>query len=140
MAFRSPLPLRAYTPAATALVAIFYAARPLPGAGAITIVTDTWTNHSHDQFQSGDTPGSPLFTQSTNSAGTPVYTIGPANGLAGSISAPGGTPTGSSTTVSGTININGNATSAGADPIPGNADDWLNGNQIPAGVTLSFNV
>jgi hypothetical protein len=140
MSFRSQFPRRAYTLAAFALMAIFYAAGPLPGAGAITIVTDTGTNHSHDQFQAGDSPGSPFFTQSTNSTTGQVYTIGPSNGLAGSISAPGGTPTGSSTTVSGTININGNATSAGADTIPGNADDWLNGNQIPAGVTLSFNV
>jgi hypothetical protein len=111
----------------------------LPATRAVTITDTTATNHSHDQFMAGDTPRSPFFTSSVNSDTAQVYTIGPSNGLAGSIAAPGGTPTGSSTTTSGTITINGTATSVGVDATPGTADDWLNGNQIPVGVTLSFN-
>jgi hypothetical protein len=112
-------------------------------AQAITIAGRGFSNHSHDQFSTTTSAGSPFFTGSTNSTNGTQYTIGPSNGLTGSIrtpNGPGASPTGSSTTVSGNVTITGNATSVGADATASTADDWLNGNNIPVGVTLSYDV
>jgi hypothetical protein len=118
----------------------------LPGSStrAVQISSRLTSNHSHDQFNNTPpTPGSPFFTGTTNSTNGTEYTIGPSNGLTGSIktpNGPGASPTGSSTLVSGAVTINGNATSAGADLTPDTADDWLDGNRLPAGVQLKFDV
>ncbi|BBO35833.1 PEP-CTERM sorting domain-containing protein [Lacipirellula parvula] len=112
-------------------------------AQAITVTGRGFSNHSHDQFSTTTSAGSPFFTGSTNSSDGTQYTIGPSNGLTGSIrtpNGPGSSPTGSSTTVSGHVSITGNATSVGADAAAGTADDWLNGNGVPAGVTLSYDI
>ena len=42
-------------------------------------------------------------------------------------------------TTNGSFNISGTSTSAGADLTAGTADDWLDGNGVPAGITLNFN-
>jgi hypothetical protein len=113
-------------------------------AQAVTVSGRSFSNHSHDQFN--DTPPmphSPYFTSSFNATDGTEYILSPANGLAGSIktpNGPGASPVGPATTVSGTVTINGSATSAGADLTPGTEDDWLNGNNVPAGVTLTYDV
>ena len=119
------------------------AGTPLTPALAVQINGRGFTNHSHDQFSDPALASSPFFTGALNSDLTTQYLPAPSNGLAGSIktpNGPGASPAGSSTTISGRVTINGNATSAGADAIVGNEDDWLNGNSLPAGVTLSYDV
>ena len=126
----------------TPLLAAALAGFGLPAADAVEITGVGFTNHSHDQF-SDVTPGSPFFTGTVNSNNGTQYVTGPSNGLHGSIKTPNSTvdsPTGPSTTVSGRVTINGTATAAGADLIPDTADDWLDGNNLPAGVTLSYDV
>ncbi|MBA4105341.1 MAG: hypothetical protein C0485_06250 [Pirellula sp.] len=111
-------------------------------ADAVEITGVGFTNHSHDQF--GDvTPGSPFFTGTVHSTNGTQYVTGPSAGLHGSIRTPNSTvdsPIGPSTTVSGRVTIAGNANAAGVDLTPGTADDWLNGNNVPAGITLSYDV
>ena len=111
-------------------------------AQAIEITGLGFSNHSHDQF--GDvTPGSPFFTGTVHATNGTQYVTGPSNGLSGSIKTLNSTvdsPLGPSTTVSGRVTINGNATAAGVDLAPGTADDWLDGNTLPAGVTLSYDL
>ena len=82
------------------------------------------TNFSHN-INPG--PFSPFFTETTDSNNGTVYDFTDDNGLAGSIVS-GTTDT---TTVSGTIEIVGTATAAG---------DFLDGNQLPEGVTLSYDL
>lgn len=110
----------------------------LAAADAVEISGAGFTNHTHDQF--GDvTPGSSFFTGTVHATNGTQYVTGPSAGLHGSIKTPNSTvdcPIGSSTTVSGRVTINGNATEAGADLTPGTADDWHDGNNLPAGVTL----
>ena len=83
------------------------------------------TNFSHNI---GDpvAPVSPFFTQTTGDDGT-VFDFAAAFGLAGSIV----TGEADTTTVSGTVQIVGNATAA---------NDFSTGNQLPTGVTLSYDV
>lgn len=115
-------------------------------AQAVQISGLGFTEHTHGGFTS--TPiavESPFFTTLRDTAASPAidYVAAPASGLKGSIKTPNGPgtdPTGPSTTVSGRVSILGNATSAGVDATPGTADDWMNGNTIPLGVTLSFDV
>lgn len=71
-------------------------------------------------------PFSPFFTQGVGVDGT-VYDYTPENGLSGSIVA----GTANSTTVSGTIDVVGNATAA---------NNFSDGNQLPEGVTLSYDL
>lgn len=126
----------------TPLLAAAVAAFGLSAADALEITGAGFTNHSHDQF--GDvTPGSPFFTGTVHATNGTQYVTGPSNGLHGSIKTPNSTvdsPVGPSATVSGRVTITGNATAAGADVTPGTADDWLDGNNLPAGVTLSYDV
>lgn len=81
------------------------------------------TNFSHN-INPG--PFSPFFTQATGSDGT-VYDFTGERGLVGSIVS-GAADT---TTVSGTVEIVGNATAA---------NDFSNGNRLPQGVTLSYDL
>ena len=130
------------SPALAALLSGLLTGVAATPAQAVTIAGRGFSNHSHDNFSNPPSPGSPFFTGSTNSNGT-QYTISPSNGLAGSIrtpNGPGASPIGSSTTVSGHVTITGSATSVGADATANTADDWLNGNNIPTGVTLSYDV
>ena len=131
------------SPALAALLSGLLSGAAVTPAHAITITGRGFSNHSHDQFSSTTSAGSPFFTGSTNSQDGTQYTISPSNGLAGSIRTPNGpgpSPTGSSTSISGRVTIIGNATSVGADAIANTADDWLNGNGVPAGVTLSYDI
>lgn len=115
----------------------------LTPALAVQINGRGFTNHSHDQFSDAANASSPFFTGALNADLVTQYLPKPSNGLAGSIKTPNGpgtSPAGSSTTISGRVTITGNATSAGADTIVGNEDDWLNGNSLPVGVTLSYDV
>ncbi|WP_428306664.1 hypothetical protein [Lacipirellula sp.] len=131
------------SPALIALLTGWLAGVAVTPAQAITITGRGFSNHSHDQFSTTTSAGSPFFTGSTNSTDGTQYTIGPSNGLTGSIrtpNGPGSSPTGSSTTVSGHVTITGNATSVGADATADTADDWLNGNGVPTGVTLSYDI
>lgn len=126
----------------TPLLAAAVASAGLTSAPAVEITGLGYTNHSHDQF--GDvTPGSPFFTGTVHATNGTQYVTGPSNGLHGSIKTPNSSvdsPTGSSTNITGRVTIVGNATAAGADLTPDTADDWLNGNTLPAGVTLSYDV
>jgi hypothetical protein len=128
----------------TPLLAAAVAGFGLPSALGVEITGLGFTNHSHDQF--GDataTPGSPFFTGTVHATNGTQYVTGPSGGLHGSIKTPNSTvdsPFGSSTTVSGRVTINGTATAAGVDLTLGTADDWLDGNNLPAGVTLSYDV
>lgn len=136
--------MRRIVPILLPLLAVAAASTQLPLAAAIEISGRSSTNHSHDNFnETTPTQSSPFFTSALHATNGTQYIIGPANGLAGSIKTPNGpgdSPVGSSTTVSGTITINGNANSLGPDGIAGTADDWLNGNNIPAGVVLSYGI
>ena len=128
----------------TPLLAAAVAGFGLSSAPAVEITGLGFTNHSHDQF--GDataTPGSPFFTGTVHATNGTQYVTEPSNGLRGSIKAPNSTvdsPTGSTTNITGRVTIVGNATAVGADAIPNTADDWLDGNTLPAGVTLSYDV
>lgn len=131
------------SPALAALLSGLLTGVAATPAQAITITGRGFSNHSHDQFSTTTSAGSPFFTGSTHSTNGTQYTIGPSNGLTGSIrtpNGPGSSPIGSSTTISGHVTITGSATSVGADATANTADDWLNGNNIPVGVTLSYDV
>lgn len=94
----------------------------LSGSSQAALISGTAnTGHSHNT----GTLESPFFSEATNQSGSPTYNWMPANGLAGSIVS----GSASSTTVAGTITINGNSTSGGG---------FTDGNSVPAGVTLSF--
>ncbi|MBL9162093.1 MAG: hypothetical protein JNL18_05045 [Planctomycetaceae bacterium] len=126
----------------TPLIAAALLSFALASAEAVQVTGVGYTNHSHDQF--GDPiPGSPFFKGTVNSNNNTQYVTGPSAGLSGSIKTPNSTvdaPIGASTAVSGRVTINGNATEAGVDATVGTADDWLDGNNLPAGVTLSYDV
>jgi hypothetical protein len=105
-----------------------------------------FTDHTHGGFNM--TPivvESPFFAavRDTTGGNTDYITV-PAGGLIGSIKTPNHPSAefsaGSSTTVQGRVSVVGNATSAGFDLTPGTADDWLDGNTVPTGVTLSYDV
>ena len=128
----------------TPLLAAAVASASQSSALAVEITGLGFTNHSHDQF--GDAtavPGSPFFTGTVHATNGTQYVTEPANGLHGSIKSPNSTvdsPTGSTTNITGRVTIVGNATAAGVDLTPNTADDWLDGNTLPAGVTLSYDV
>ena len=82
------------------------------------------TNFSHN-INPG--PFSPFFTEATDANNGTVYSFTDDNGLTGSIVS----ATSNSTTVGGTVTVVGNATAA---------NDFSNGNQLPEGVTLSYDV
>jgi hypothetical protein len=106
-------------------------------ASAVEINGLGFSNHSHDNFN--DTPpnaSSPFFTSTlhANAANGTQYFLSASNGLAGSVKTPNGpddSPFGPTTVVSGRVTIVGNSTSAG---------EWLDGNTLPSGVRLSFDV
>lgn len=132
---RSPRKIASFVIAASAALG-------LNSAQAVQVSGIRVTNHSQDQFDTA-TPGSPFFKGTVHATNNTQYVTGPANGLTGSIKTPNSTvdaPVGSSTTVSGRITFNGNATSKGVDLILGTADDWLDGNAVPAGVKLGLDV
>ena len=93
-----------------------------PTAGANVALTVF--NHN---IGDGSMPDSFFVTQATDADNGTVYNFVPTNGLAGSIVA-GSADT---TTVSGTIQIVGNATAAA---------NFLDGNNLPEGVTLSYDL
>ena len=82
-----------------------------------------FTNYSHN------TGGlvSPFFTQATDQSNGTIYEFAADFGLAGSIVAGAA----DRTTVSGTVEIVGNATAA---------NDFANGNQLPEGMTLTYDL
>ena len=82
------------------------------------------TNFSHN-INPG--PFSPFFTEATDANNGTVYDFTPATGLGGSIVA----ASADTTNVSGTVTIVGNAIAA---------DDFTSGNQLPQGVTLSYDL
>ena len=93
-----------------------------PTAGANVALT----NFNHN-IGDGSMPESFFVTQATDANNGTVYNFIPASGLAGSIVA-GSADT---TTVSGTVQIVGNATAAA---------NFSNGNNLPEGVTLSYDL
>jgi hypothetical protein len=76
---------------------------------------------------------SPFFTSALD--GAPVN---PSGGWAPTTLVQAATASATSSSPRKTYNIVGNSTSAGADLTPGTSDDWLDGNGIPAGITLAF--
>lgn len=133
---------RIATPLILTLLAVAASSVQGQSAAAIEITGRAFSNHSHDGFNDAtDTQSSPFFTNTVDASTNRQFTIGPSSGLAGSIKTPNGSSaslSGPSTTVSGTVTINGNANALGADGLPDTADDWRNGNSIPAGVSLSY--
>jgi hypothetical protein len=99
-----------------------------PSAHAVTVAKTRTVDVNSSQLES------PYFTESADGVVAPTPT---ANGWAPASPTKAGAV--SSTTPRGVFAIAGNATSAGVDATPGTADDWLNGNGIPAGLTLNFN-
>ena len=81
-------------------------------------------NYSHN-INPG--PFSPFFTEAVDADNGTVYNYTPANGLEGTIVA----SSSDTTTVSGTVTIVGNATAA---------DDFTSGNQLPQGITLTYDL
>ena len=97
---------------------------------AVTITKAKQSNLLHNQTES------PFFSSSAD--GLTNFLPAPAGGA---IWAPSGTvQAGQVTTLTsvGAFSILGDSTSAGADLTPGTSDDWLDGNGIPAGITLAF--
>lgn len=131
---------------AITFLALILASLTPPEACAVQISGLGFTDHTHGGFNL--TPvvvESPFFAAVRDTTGGNTdYLAVPAGGLIGSIKTPNHPSTdfsaGSSTTVSGRVSVIGNATSAGVDLTPGTADDWLDGNNIPLGVTLSYDV
>jgi hypothetical protein len=126
--------------------ALALASLAAPIASAVQINGLGFTDHTHGGFNL--TPvvvESPFFAavRDTTGGSTDYITV-PAGGLIGSIKTPNHPSTeflaGSSTSVQGRVSVVGTATSAGVDLAPGTADDWLNGNNVPVGVTLSYDV
>ncbi|BBO32465.1 PEP-CTERM sorting domain-containing protein [Lacipirellula parvula] len=131
--------------AAASFAIAFVTLAPSP-AQAVQINGLGFTDHTHGGFNvSPVIVESPFFAAVRDTTGGNTdYTTVPAGGLIGSIKTPNHPSTtlsaGPSTTVSGRVTVTGNATSAGVDLTPGTADDWLDGNSLPAGVTLSYDV
>ncbi|WP_428304676.1 dockerin type I domain-containing protein [Lacipirellula sp.] len=132
--------------AAASFACAFSSLAPSP-AQAVQINGLGFTDHTHSGFNvSPVIVESPFFAALRDTDASPRidYLTVPAGGLIGSIKTPNHPSTtlsaGSSTTVSGRVTVNGNATSAGVDLIAGTADDWLDGNNLPTGVTLSYDV
>jgi hypothetical protein len=101
---------------------------------AVTITKTKNTDYNHAFSQTTGIGTSPYFT--TSSDGAVAFDATP-EGWAPSAPAQAGAVT--SVTSIGTFNFVGNSTSAGVDLTPGTSDDWLNGNGVPTGITLSFN-
>lgn len=94
-----------------------------PTHAQVTVNAEARSQHSHN-INPG--PFSPFFTFAGNENGDPIFYTAAA-GLTGNLISANG----SSTTVSGTIVVNGNATAQ---------NQFNDGNQLPLGVRLSYDV
>jgi hypothetical protein len=101
-------------------------------ASAVTIVKVKKDDLLHG-LGDADVYESPFFTSALD--GTPVN---PSGGWAPTVPTQAATSSAATTTPKRTYNIVGNSTPTGADATPGTSDDWLDGNGVPTGITLSF--